>query len=459
MLRHAIRRLLWALPTLVVVSILSFWFLSYVPDPTDDPAVIATMSAGDLGRLRREKFLDLPRFVNLAPKDVTARAATAILAIADSEEEDEVAAGELARLGGAALPHVIPALDALSPDRRSKVAVALAPVAVRMRLPGAADAADPLRAAAFWTRFWDDRSIEFRRASAHSDVSRLLRYRGAEAADDVRAARHVRARRALRRARGPRRRRLALPRPLAGRAHRRRDWRRGSHLRRRQHRRGQGLRRSVARLLERLPERLRRAQGPFARRRDDQRHPLRQVGPRRDRLPVRHERDRRARARRARRARAGDARRPLRRDPPRVCPGDPARLDLGSQARDADRPRGRLRRSRALRGADRGARGRRRADDRRQALGGLFASDRAARARARSRRRRASSAPRSPARSPRIGFGPPRRAARAGSAPSSSTASARPCSRSSPSPRSRRRWRSAAPSWSSGSSASTASAS
>jgi peptide/nickel transport system permease protein len=186
MLRYAFRRLLWTLPTLVAISILSFWFLSYVPDPTDDPVFAGRLAPGDAPRLRRERFLDLPRFLNPEPRDVAARAHAAIAAAAGEGPDAEAARIELARLGGAALPFVIPALDALSPGKRASIAVALAPVARRMQLPRAEAAADPDRAAAFWTRFWDDRGIEFRRAAAHSDVSRLLRYHAAEAADDVR---------------------------------------------------------------------------------------------------------------------------------------------------------------------------------------------------------------------------------------------------------------------------------
>ncbi|HVY47317.1 MAG TPA: ABC transporter permease subunit [Minicystis sp.] len=186
MLRYAFRRLLWLVPTLVGVSILSFWFLSYVPDPTDDPFVRRTASPLDLARMRRERFLDLPRFVNVAPRDVDVLADLAIARVAGGGPDAEEGRRELVRLGGAALPRVIPALDALEPERRGSVAVALAPIAWRMRLPAADEATDPARAAAFWARFWQDRGIEFRRAAVRSDVSRLLRYRAAETADDVR---------------------------------------------------------------------------------------------------------------------------------------------------------------------------------------------------------------------------------------------------------------------------------
>jgi ABC-type dipeptide/oligopeptide/nickel transport system permease component len=66
------------------------------------------------------------------------------------------------------------------------VTLALAPIAARMRLPKAEQAADPARAIAFWTRFWDDRGIEFRSASVRSAVRRLVRYRSASRAAELR---------------------------------------------------------------------------------------------------------------------------------------------------------------------------------------------------------------------------------------------------------------------------------
>src|SRR4051812_40075682 len=129
MLRHALRRFLWTLPTLVGVSIVSFLFLSYVPDLTDDPAFAATLAPGELARLRRERFLDLPRFVNTRPNDVARRAEDAARAVAEGGPGAGDAARELARLGGAALPHVLPRLDQLAPEPRARVALALAPIA------------------------------------------------------------------------------------------------------------------------------------------------------------------------------------------------------------------------------------------------------------------------------------------------------------------------------------------
>lgn len=184
MLGHALRRLLWSLPALIGISIVTFLFLSYVPDPSDDPVVAAQLSAEGLARLRRERFLDLPRFLNLAPRDVRERAAALAVVITSGGPGEGEARVELARLGGAALPHVLPQLDALAPEHRRALALALAPIARRMGID-TAEVDDPTRAVAFWTRFWDDRGIEFRRAVVRSAVSRLVRYGSATRATDL----------------------------------------------------------------------------------------------------------------------------------------------------------------------------------------------------------------------------------------------------------------------------------
>ena len=76
------------------VSIITFLFLSYVPDPTDDPEVARVLAADELTRLRRERFLDLPRFINTNPRDVRARAEDALAALAAGGPEAERARHE-----------------------------------------------------------------------------------------------------------------------------------------------------------------------------------------------------------------------------------------------------------------------------------------------------------------------------------------------------------------------------
>lgn len=185
MLPFLFRRLLWTLPTLLLVSLASFLFLSLVPDPTDDETTRASLSRGELDAQRRERFVDLPRFLNLAPRDVRRRALDALAQVAAGGPEADHGAHELTRLGAAALPHVIPALDGFSPDTRKRVALALAPIATRMHLPNGSDAVRPETAALFWTRMWNDRSVEFTPSGVRTAVERLARYRTPTRAEEV----------------------------------------------------------------------------------------------------------------------------------------------------------------------------------------------------------------------------------------------------------------------------------
>lgn len=185
MLGHALRRLLWTIPALFAISVVTFLFLSFVPDPTEDPRLVASLSPRELEEARRARFLDLPRFFNAAPEDVRSRAARALQRTAAGGAEAAVGAEALARLGGAALPHVLPELDALAPEPRLRVALALAPVARRMALPDAEEAADPRRTVAFWARYWDERGALLRPAEVHTAVARLARYRTASRLADV----------------------------------------------------------------------------------------------------------------------------------------------------------------------------------------------------------------------------------------------------------------------------------
>jgi peptide/nickel transport system permease protein len=118
-------------------------------------------------------FVGVPVFVNLAPQDVRDRSLSAMRAVAFDTLDAERGRVELVRLGGAALPHVLPKLDSLEPSARGRVAMALSPLALRMRVAGADDVASPERALLFWSRFWQDRSIDFRPTTVRRAVERL----------------------------------------------------------------------------------------------------------------------------------------------------------------------------------------------------------------------------------------------------------------------------------------------
>jgi ABC-type dipeptide/oligopeptide/nickel transport system permease component len=172
MLRHALRRLLWIVPILIGVTLTSFAFLSYVPDPADDPTVLSSLTDEQARELRRSRFLDLPRLFNDHPVDLVRRADEAFIHVAAGDERAAPMGAALVQLGGAALPYVLPRLDALDPAARARVALALAPVARRMGI-ASAESSDPSRAVAFWNRFWADRAIDFRAPNARRAVRRL----------------------------------------------------------------------------------------------------------------------------------------------------------------------------------------------------------------------------------------------------------------------------------------------
>ncbi|WP_394836917.1 ABC transporter permease [Pendulispora rubella] len=181
MLRFSTRRLLWAIPTLFGISVIVFLLTSLIPEPpaiaSPDALVALEPAVYDaLDEERRERFLDLPLFVNEHPADVRSRAEDAVAHIAADDPHALLAAHTLARLGGAALPHVLPKFDRLAPAARAKVALALAPIGERMGVGQPSELRDAERAAAFWTRFWEDRSLDFTEPSVRRTVSRLLRH-------------------------------------------------------------------------------------------------------------------------------------------------------------------------------------------------------------------------------------------------------------------------------------------
>jgi peptide/nickel transport system permease protein len=188
MLRYAFRRILWSIPTLVATSLFLFFVTTLAPDPASPGSLEeARTPASDPGveDARRARFLDLPRFVNEDPQDVRSRARDAVHHVAADDAFRDVSARQLRALGGAALPHVLPALEALAPEVRGRVAVALAPVAARMGVATTDELAQPGAAVLFWARFWDDRSLDFTRAAVDRAVQRLLDHGSDQREEDL----------------------------------------------------------------------------------------------------------------------------------------------------------------------------------------------------------------------------------------------------------------------------------
>lgn len=160
MLRYALRRILWAIPTLLATSLVLFFVTTLAPDSS-------FVGAG---------ALDLPRFVNSDPQDVRSRARAAIEHVAGGDDQRAMSEQQLRRMGGAALPYVLPMLQALPPETRGRAALALAPIAERMGIAAPDDLKRPEDAALFWTHFWDDRALDFAQSAVDRAVMRLVEH-------------------------------------------------------------------------------------------------------------------------------------------------------------------------------------------------------------------------------------------------------------------------------------------
>ncbi len=182
MLRYTIRRILWAIPTIFGISIVAFLVTTLIPAPPRlslaelDDALAKNPAAYDAYvESRRAGAFDLPAFVNESPRDVQSVVAECVDHLAKNDTGARVAAHELARIGGAGFPYLLPTLDRLEPAARERVALALLPVAERMGQGDDPRASDPASAPTFWVELWEDRSLEFTAPAVRRSVQRLMR--------------------------------------------------------------------------------------------------------------------------------------------------------------------------------------------------------------------------------------------------------------------------------------------
>jgi len=153
-MRRAIERLTFLLLSFAAASLVSF-------------ALLARLAERAQGGERQ------PLLVNLSPRDVRELTLAAVRRVAANGQGATPARAELVRLGGAALPHVLPYLESLDPAARGRVALALAPIARRMGVASDLDLDTPEHAVVFFTRFWQDRSADFRAQAVRRKVQRL----------------------------------------------------------------------------------------------------------------------------------------------------------------------------------------------------------------------------------------------------------------------------------------------
>lgn len=181
--RFAIRRVLWALPTLFGVSLVVFLSTSLLPRPSESLVSNDPLAAS---RAERERFLDLPRFFNAHPEGVGERATRAARHVIDADAEAALATRELTEMGGAALPTLLRLLDTLAGVEQQRLALALAPIGRRIGRADSATLEDPVRAVRYWTDFWHDYDLEFSDAIVKRKVQRLVDYGGEDRLRDLR---------------------------------------------------------------------------------------------------------------------------------------------------------------------------------------------------------------------------------------------------------------------------------
>jgi hypothetical protein len=168
MLGLLLRRVVWLLPLALLGSIVAFLLFSLPTLPSSPPAIAGQRPEDS----KRATFEDLPRFFNPNAPDLRDRARAAAAALdADDPAARSRARAELRHLGAAAFA----TLFADGPPS-TEVGLALAPVAARMGLPRAEEAADPALTTEFWRRVWEARAEEFASTQAKTTVARLLRY-------------------------------------------------------------------------------------------------------------------------------------------------------------------------------------------------------------------------------------------------------------------------------------------
>jgi ABC-type dipeptide/oligopeptide/nickel transport system permease component len=175
MLAFALRRAIWAMPTLFGVSLVVFLLTTLLPDPEAEAAIAPSDVSARvrLHELRRTRFLDLPRLLNVSPRDVRTTVDECTAHMVESDADAAFCEERIARIGGAALPHLLPRLDDIPPGPRGRIALALAPVARRMGIGEEAELTHADRAAMFWERFWEDRSVDFTEPAVKRSVQRI----------------------------------------------------------------------------------------------------------------------------------------------------------------------------------------------------------------------------------------------------------------------------------------------
>lgn len=162
MFGYVVRRMLGAVPALLLFAIVLFSAISLSPPPD--------MANDELER----RFWHLPLIVNLSPEDRPRYVTRLVKGLGDDlGQRREQDLRRLLRIGAAGLPDLVTALEGLDLRTRVRVARELAPLAFRMGLDDV-HALEDERAPKFWARVLDDRGADLRASSVRRALQRHL---------------------------------------------------------------------------------------------------------------------------------------------------------------------------------------------------------------------------------------------------------------------------------------------
>jgi peptide/nickel transport system permease protein len=164
----AFRRLLSAIPALLLLTVGLFVVVSAAPAPPG-------LSEEEAAR----RFLDLPVLFNVDPLDRPRIVEAAVARFAKEPREareDEI--DLLLRIGAAGLADLVTAMERLSDGDRAELSRDLAPLAFRMGLEDASDLDVPAKAERFWRRVLDDRGPDLKATAIRRALTRHLGDRG-----------------------------------------------------------------------------------------------------------------------------------------------------------------------------------------------------------------------------------------------------------------------------------------
>lgn len=165
------------IPTLFGITLVTFALIKLAPGDPVTLELEGGIRAGAVSKRVAEDFhhaffLDLPLFINLQPVDARRRVDRLVTKLGHPADRDE-AAEELTRIGGAALPHLVPRVAGTEGELRASLLEVMAAIAERCGLSDDLNAAsDPVQ---FWQEYWDVYGVDYRPARARRLVRRLVR--------------------------------------------------------------------------------------------------------------------------------------------------------------------------------------------------------------------------------------------------------------------------------------------